>query len=340
MLSMSIFPLWWSAFSEALGRRTVYIISFALFFLWNILCARSTSIAMLIVMRVLAGGAAASVQAVGAGTIADLWEVKERGRAMGIFYLGPLCGPLLGPIAGGALSQVWGWRSTQYFLAIYGGATWVMLLLFLPETLAKTKIEVIAPTTETSKTTSPSDDKESPVQLTRTLSRRSVAKKTSNLVFFIRKFIFDPLRVILYLRFPAVALTVTYASVTFASLYILNISIQAVFEVKPYSYSTLIVGLLYIPNSLGYVVASIFGGKWTDSIMAREARKAGRIDERGRLEYRPEDRLRENAWVGAVMYPVALVWYGWTAQEGVIWIVPVSFPLRLPFPIKQKRHTY
>lgn len=118
--------------------------------------------AMLIVMRVLGGGAAASVQAVGmslflfmcrttlqlhdllptilfvqpltspgAGSVADIWEVRERGRAMGIFYLGPLLGPLLAPIigiffdhtlhlqstdihsSGGALAQAWGWRSTR-----------------------------------------------------------------------------------------------------------------------------------------------------------------------------------------------------------------------------------
>ena len=66
-------------------------------------------------MRMLSGGAAASVQAVGAGTIADIWEVKERGRAMGIFYLGPLCGPLLAPIIGGALNEGLGWRSVQWF---------------------------------------------------------------------------------------------------------------------------------------------------------------------------------------------------------------------------------
>lgn len=92
---MSIFPLWWSSFSETMGRRTIYVFSFALFFLWNVLAAVSTNVAMLIIMRLLGGGAAASVQAVGAGTIADIWEVRERGRAMGIFYLGPLMGPLV-----------------------------------------------------------------------------------------------------------------------------------------------------------------------------------------------------------------------------------------------------
>lgn len=92
MLSMSLFPLWWSSFSETLGRRTIYLVSFVLFVVFSILSALSNSIAMLIVMRILGGGAAASVQAVGAGTIADIWESKERGRAMGIFYLGPLMG--------------------------------------------------------------------------------------------------------------------------------------------------------------------------------------------------------------------------------------------------------
>jgi multidrug resistance protein len=121
MLSMAIFPLWWSAFSEAFGRRSIYLISFILFVVFGILSAVSKSIAMLVVTRMLSGGAAASVQAVGAGTIADIWEPRERGRAMGIFYLGPLCGPLFAPIIGGALAQRWDWRATLWFLVIYGG---------------------------------------------------------------------------------------------------------------------------------------------------------------------------------------------------------------------------
>ena len=69
---------------------------------------------MLVITRLLGGGAAASVQAVGAGTIADIWEVRERGKAMGIFYLGPLMGPLFAPILGGVLTEKLGWRSTLW----------------------------------------------------------------------------------------------------------------------------------------------------------------------------------------------------------------------------------
>lgn len=313
MLSMSIFPLWWSSFSERLGRRTIYLTSFVLFTVFAILSAVSTSIGMLIVMRILSGGAAASVQAVGAGTIADIWEVKERGRAMGMFYLGPLCGPLFAPIIGGALSQKWDWRSTQWFLAIYGGVMLVFLLLGLPETLERPTPLHLEPVNSQNR-------------MERTLSRvssRQVAEKTGKWLRILKIVLLDPLKIILYLRYPAVFFTVIYASIAFGSLYILNVSLQDAFGREPYGFSMLVVGLLYIPNSLGYMLASILGGRWMDTVMHREARKAGRFDERGRLVFIPEDRMKENAWFGAFMYPAALIWYGWTVEHGVHWIVPV-----------------
>lgn len=94
---------------------------------------------MLIVFRILSGAAAASVQAVGAGTAADVWEPKERGRAMGLFYIGPLCGPGLAPVIGGALTQGFGWRSTLWFLAIFGGVILILIFFLLPETVARAK---------------------------------------------------------------------------------------------------------------------------------------------------------------------------------------------------------
>ena len=127
MLGMSIFPLWWSSFSEQLGRRTIYLSSFALFVVFSVLGAVSTNMPMFIVMRLCGGGASASVQAVGAGTIADIWESFERGRAMSLFYLGPLLGPLLAPIFGGVLVQKLGWRASMWFLAIYGLCCFLLL---------------------------------------------------------------------------------------------------------------------------------------------------------------------------------------------------------------------
>ncbi|PLB40126.1 MFS transporter [Aspergillus candidus] len=314
MLSMSIFPLWWSSFSERLGRRTIYLVSFCLFVLFNSLSAISDSISMLIVMRMLSGGASASVQAVGAGTIADLWDTHERGRAMGIFYLGPLCGPLLAPIVGGALAQRWRWRSTLWFLAAYGAIVVIFIFVALPETLVVAKAAQPEPT----------DDQEAPLEhrLSR-ISSRQVVRSTTRWLKVLKMVFIDPLKIVLYLRYPPVLLTVYYASITFGSLYVLNVSVEHTFGSSPYNYSTIIVGLLYIPNSLGYIAASCFGGRWMDNIMKREAKKAERYDEKGKLIYYPEDRMRENAWLGAMLYPAALLWYGWTADRGIYWLAPM-----------------
>lgn len=352
MLSMSIFPLWWSSFSETLGRRTIYLSSFILFIVFGVLSAVANSISMLIVMRVLSGGASASVQAVGGGTIADIWEVRERGRAMGIFYLGPLCGPLIAPIVGGALAEGLGWRSTQWFLVIYGAVVWASMCFMLPETLRRKKnaVAVAEKEAETTAASQPAVDDDplagaqtaeeveaaagglekpttntpSRPSLQRVSTRQSVQLKTKKWLLRIRRCFVDPLRIILYLRFPAIFLVVSYATIAFACLYVLNISIQTTFSHEPYAFPTVIVGLLYLPNSLGYMVTSIFGGRWIDSIMRREALRKKRVDAAtGKLQFRPEDRMRENAWLGAALFPGALLWYGWTAANGVIWIVPM-----------------
>jgi multidrug resistance protein len=324
MLSMSIFPLWWSSFSETLGRRTIYISSFALFLVFNILAAVSTSIGMFIVTRLLSGGAAASVQAVGAGTIADIWEVKERGKAMGYFYLGPLMGPLIAPILGGILAQYLGWRSNQWALAIFGALVLIFIIFCLPETLrARKPLAAIAEAEAEARVASDAGNAEKGIAgngrpgMVRTNTTQSVKIQSVKYIAMLRRAFLDPLKIILYLRFPAVAICVAYASITFGSLYVLNISVQDVFAKPPYNYSTIIIGLLYIPNSAGYVCASMFGGRWVDKIMHREARKSGRYDEKGRLKFIPEDRMKENAWIGALLFPSALIMYGFTAGYGV-----------------------
>ncbi|EME82589.1 uncharacterized protein MYCFIDRAFT_187941 [Pseudocercospora fijiensis CIRAD86] len=305
MLSMSIFPLWWSSFSETWGRRSIYVVSFFLFLVFNVLAAVSGSMGVFVVMRLLSGGAAASVQAVGAGTIADVWAVKERGAAMGMFYLGPLCGPLLSPIIGGAFAQTLGWRSAQWFLAIFGAFLEVLIVFALPETLRQRKDLVVVDEAGV--------EVEQP-ELVRTTTKQSVHVKTRKYWLMARRAFIDPLRVVLYLQFPAVAVLVAYASVTFAELYVLNVSVQQNFSGAPYNYGPVIVGCLYLPNSAGYFLSSIFGGRWVDRIMHREARNAGRYDANGRLVFLPEDRMKENAWLGAMLYPFSLLAYGWFAQ--------------------------
>jgi hypothetical protein len=199
--------------------------------------------------------------------------------------------------------------------------TWLLVFFGLPETLKAPKDVVEEAGLSSGESTSGSQRP----PLSRTSTREVIQKRSRKYLKVARMLLVDPLSVILYLRFMPVLLTVYYSAVTFGSLYVLNISIQYSFERQPYDFSTLIIGLLYLPNSLGYILASLIGGRWMDWIMKREALKANRVDEHGKLVFRPEDRMRENAWLGALVYPIALIWYGWTVEEGVFWIAPVSY---------------
>ncbi|RYP56622.1 hypothetical protein DL771_011743 [Monosporascus sp. 5C6A] len=315
MLAMSIFPLWWSSFSETLGRRNIYIVSFFLNVVFCLLSGLSVNIAMLIVFRVLSGGASASVQAVGAGTVADVWEPQERGRAMGIFYIGPLMGPLIGPVVGGVLAQYYGWRSTVWFLTCYGAIIFIVTLFALPETLPRRKPAVAV--------SQPSPAVDGMPGLSRASSTaRSVQTHTRKAAAALKRCFVDPLEIVTYLRFPPILCTVYYSAISFGALYVLNIAVQAAFSQPPYGFSSVVLGLLYLPCSGGYFVTSVVGGRWIDRIMIRAAERAGRYDAEGRLVYLPEDRMGVNAWIAASLYPASLVWFGWTAQRGVHWAVP------------------
>jgi len=243
---------------------------------------------------------------------------------MGIFYLGPLIGPLISPIIGGLLSEAFGWRSTMWFLTIYGAVVLIMIIFCLPETLSRDKLKPKAssrnPSSEDTAETSDADAR--PTPLRRVSTTQSVKLKTKRAGALFKRFFVDPLQVLLYLRYPPVIVSVYSASICFGALFVLNISIQATFAAPPYSFSVILVGLLYLPLSLGYILASMLGGRWIDRIMVRAAQKAGRYDADGKLVFLPEDRMRENMWLAATLYPGALIWYGWTAQHHVHWVVP------------------
>lgn len=234
----------------------------------------SVNITMLIVFRILSGGAAASVQVVGAGTAADVWAPKERSRAMGLFYIGPLCGPGIAPVIGGALTEGFVWRSTLSFLVIFGGVILIPILFFLPETVARDK----------------------------------QPKEKTKLGFkgIVKKFV-DPLLIVKLFRYPTILLAVYSASISFAALYFINTSVQSNFAERPYNFATIEVGLLYIAPTLGYAISSLLGGRWIDYIMAREAHRAGRYDEIGKSKYLPEDRLKENILLGTLLYPCGMI---------------------------------
>jgi multidrug resistance protein len=127
--------------SDVYGRKSMFVTSTLVNIVASILCGLSKNIAMLTVFRSLQACGASSGQSLGAGVVADIIQVSERGKAYGFFSMGPLVGPVVGPTIGGFLCQYLGWQSSFYFLAILNTMLIILMISFMPETLRKKKID-------------------------------------------------------------------------------------------------------------------------------------------------------------------------------------------------------
>ncbi|KAJ5164881.1 Major facilitator superfamily domain general substrate transporter [Penicillium coprophilum] len=135
MIVQGLAPSFWGSFSDVLGRRVIFIGTFAVYIISNIALAVSTNYAELMAFRALQAAGSAATISIGAGVVGDITTSAERGSLIGIFGGVRMLGQGVGPVFGGILSQYLGFRSIFWFLAIASGISLLSILIFLPETL-------------------------------------------------------------------------------------------------------------------------------------------------------------------------------------------------------------
>ncbi|EIE82382.1 hypothetical protein RO3G_07087 [Rhizopus delemar RA 99-880] len=182
----AFFPLIWATFGDRFGRRNIYLISFLISVIGSICCAVSINVQMFIAFRAVSAIGSSSVMSMGAGTIADIFEPRERGRAFAYYTCGPLLGPAIGPIVGGYLNKGLGWRSIFWCLAILSFSLWTAIFFFLPETWRPP----VMSSEPTSKEKQP--DPEQPIKKSRVM---------------------NPLKALGLLFYPNIALVIAYVAI-------------------------------------------------------------------------------------------------------------------------------
>ena len=100
ILGFAVGPLVLSPLSEIYGRWIVLNLSNVFFCAFTLGCALSPNLAGLIIMRFLAGFGGSACLTIGSGVIADMFVPAQRGKAVAMYSLGILFGPILGPICG------------------------------------------------------------------------------------------------------------------------------------------------------------------------------------------------------------------------------------------------
>ncbi|RAL04138.1 MFS transporter [Aspergillus ibericus CBS 121593] len=304
LLGYTFGPLVLAPLSEIYGRRIIFSFANWFFVVWQLGCALAPNLTSLIIFRLLAGVGGVGCVTLGAGVIADLFPIQQRGMATSIWALGPLIGPVIGPICGGFIGEEIGWRWVFWILLIASGAIAAMIEVFNRETYAPVLIRW--------KTHQLAKD----LQRDDLRSAYDLARGTTTTVptasHVLRQGLRRPL--ILLVKSPIVLLLSVYMAVVYGLLYLFFTTITSVFE-ETYGFSTGLSGLAYLGIGIGFLVGLLLIALSSDRIVKK-------LTARNHGTFLPEMRL-PTMIVFSCLLPISFFWYGWSAKYHVHWIVPI-----------------
>jgi len=101
-------------FADTLGRKKFLLVSITGFVAASALCGIAQNLAEIVGFRLLQGVFGAALVPLSQAIMTDAYPLEERGKAMAIWGLGVMVGPVLGPTLGGWLTDVASWRWTFY----------------------------------------------------------------------------------------------------------------------------------------------------------------------------------------------------------------------------------
>lgn len=124
-------------FSDRLGQRRYLLISIVCFMATSALTGVSQDLDQVVLFRLLQGIAGASLMPLAQSVLIRSYPPNERGRAMAIFGIAAIVGPVIGPTLGGYLTQVASWRWAFFINIPIGMIAFIGALLYVPDTPIK-----------------------------------------------------------------------------------------------------------------------------------------------------------------------------------------------------------
>ncbi|KAK0451312.1 MFS polyamine transporter [Desarmillaria tabescens] len=304
VLAYAVGPLFLGPLSEIYGRSRVIQFSNMFFFAWNLGCGFAQTKTQLIIFRFFAGLGGSTPLAVGAGVLADIWKAEERGKAIAVYSLAPLMGPVIGPVAGAWIAEKSTWRWVFYSTGIFDIFVQGLGLVFLRESklcFAPILLEWKAEKIRTGM------DPEKGQRNVRTVFDKSGIRSWQHIF---GKALVRPFT--LFVREPIVQIVALYMAFIYGVFYLYLTTIPTIFR-EVYHQNTGIAGLHYIALGIGLGISSQTNARYMDRIYKYLKERNGGVGE-------PEFRVPSMV-PGSVIFPIGLLLTGWCAQKGVHWIV-------------------
>ncbi len=120
-------------YADRNDRRRLIAACLILFSAMTAMSGLASGFLMLIIFRILVGVGEAGVNPASQSMIADYYPSHQRSLAMSVLTAGGNLGMIFGFLAGGLVSQAYGWRAAFFVVGIPGVLLGLALLLFLKE---------------------------------------------------------------------------------------------------------------------------------------------------------------------------------------------------------------
>lgn len=116
------------------GRKRLFMGSVIGFTVASMLCGAAQSLPEIVLFRLLQGVFGASLVPLSQSVLLDAYPREQHGKAMAMWGVGVMVGPILGPTLGGWLTEYYNWRWVFYINLPFGLLAWLGLATYVKET--------------------------------------------------------------------------------------------------------------------------------------------------------------------------------------------------------------
>src|SRR6201985_1767593 len=125
-------PVGWIA--NRFGRKRTFIICSAGFTVASVMCGLAQDINQMVLFRLLQGVFGAALVPLSQAVMLDSYALHERAKAMSIWGMGVMMGPIMGPSLGAWLTETYSWHWVFFVNLPFGIVTVIGLMVFMDET--------------------------------------------------------------------------------------------------------------------------------------------------------------------------------------------------------------
>ena len=125
-------PVGWIA--NRFGRKRIFILCSGGFTIASVLCGLAQDIDQMVLFRLLQGVFGAALVPLSQAVMLDSYALHERAKAMSIWGMGVMMGPIMGPSLGAWLTETYSWHWVFFVNLPFGFFTVLGLMVFMDET--------------------------------------------------------------------------------------------------------------------------------------------------------------------------------------------------------------